>query len=152
MTPDQCAWCGALAVVSDDGTITWAAALDSDDAYCAGRLAGAHERTPMRRTNTGWLCPVCGEVDTAGSVSYDVDCEHEALDGTREHLTALDVLADLSRAISNYLAVNADANVVTVRLPAACAAALVDEQVGGITGACATLREIHDVLVAIEVV
>lgn len=33
----------------------------SETPHCAGRLAAAHPRTPMRSDADGWLCPTCGE-------------------------------------------------------------------------------------------
>lgn len=29
--------------------------------HCAGRLAVAHDRTLMKPTADGWICPECGE-------------------------------------------------------------------------------------------
>lgn len=34
----------------------------SETPRCAGRRAVAHERTPMRRSEVGWICPTCWEI------------------------------------------------------------------------------------------
>lgn len=34
----------------------------SETPHCAGRVAVAHRRTAMRRSEVGWICPICWEV------------------------------------------------------------------------------------------
>jgi ribosomal protein L37AE/L43A len=35
--------------------------------HCAGRVAVAHDRTPMVKTESGWRCEVCGERQVDGA-------------------------------------------------------------------------------------